>query len=638
MKNNLAGQNPYLPLWEHLPDGSPRVFEDPDNPGKFRIYIIGSHDLRMDSYCGADIRMWSAPAEDLTAWRDHGPIFTYQDPNTGLWDVMYAPDMAEVTHRDGTKWYYLYPHSRGPGREPMVARSKRPDGPFETVNVDENGRVFPGSVLGFDPAICVEQITDPSDPDYEIGFRAYAYWGFRQAFAGQLDQNNMYALRPGTEAVKYFIPSSERYGELRDPEGTQYPHVFQDEDLIGFNYFEAFDITKVGNKYVLVFSGYSGPDYGLGSTNSSLRYAYGDTPLGPWRSGGVLVDSRAVVPSADGQTLIASGTAHNTHGGLANIGDMWYVFYHRAARGFGYARQAMVDPMHVEWDEKPVSEGGQVRICAFDPFADGKKWTAKAANGNEYKGAQVTSEGLNIFGLPPYNYYSAGIASYFSHPYTLQNAWDIWENHQPITNVAGGHIIGFKHFGFGGLNAPSAGLPAFAGTAPGNNSEINLWLTPLTAQEFAINIFLGEPSHGKKIGRVTIPANSPSETTKVCTNVNEAIDNLDQKHAIFLVVEGSEAPLFDLIGLGFSSDKIKTERPVAPTVTISANGQPITLPQHPTRSTHANGIVDYSIYEISAPANAKITATASCPSVKIEIANEYVKFDYNGAVKTYRIV
>ena len=24
--------NPYLPLWEHLPDGEPRVFEDPDRP------------------------------------------------------------------------------------------------------------------------------------------------------------------------------------------------------------------------------------------------------------------------------------------------------------------------------------------------------------------------------------------------------------------------------------------------------------------------------------------------------------------------------------------------------------------------------------------------------------------------------
>ena len=40
----VNAQNPYLPLWEHLPDGEPRVFEDPDNPGKYRAYIIGSHD------------------------------------------------------------------------------------------------------------------------------------------------------------------------------------------------------------------------------------------------------------------------------------------------------------------------------------------------------------------------------------------------------------------------------------------------------------------------------------------------------------------------------------------------------------------------------------------------------------------
>lgn len=46
-------QNPYLPLWEHVPDGEPRVFEDPDNPGKYRAYIIGSHDTSFKSYCGS---------------------------------------------------------------------------------------------------------------------------------------------------------------------------------------------------------------------------------------------------------------------------------------------------------------------------------------------------------------------------------------------------------------------------------------------------------------------------------------------------------------------------------------------------------------------------------------------------------
>ena len=95
--------NPYLPLWEHLPDGEPRVFEDPDQPGKYRVYIIGSHDVRFSSYCGADTRMWSAPVEDLSSWRDEGPIFTYQ--SAGQWDVMYAPDLVEVKRKDRIKEY-----------------------------------------------------------------------------------------------------------------------------------------------------------------------------------------------------------------------------------------------------------------------------------------------------------------------------------------------------------------------------------------------------------------------------------------------------------------------------------------------------------------------------------------------------
>ena len=47
----VNAQNPYLPLWEHLPDGEPRVFEDPDHPGKYRAYIIGSHDVTYTAYC-----------------------------------------------------------------------------------------------------------------------------------------------------------------------------------------------------------------------------------------------------------------------------------------------------------------------------------------------------------------------------------------------------------------------------------------------------------------------------------------------------------------------------------------------------------------------------------------------------------
>ena len=101
---SMNAQNPYLPLWEHLPDGEPRVFEDPDNPGKYRAYIIGSHDVTYTAYCGNDVRMWSAPVEDLSQWRDEGPIFShYVD---GRWDTMYAPDLVEVKDKTTGKKTY----------------------------------------------------------------------------------------------------------------------------------------------------------------------------------------------------------------------------------------------------------------------------------------------------------------------------------------------------------------------------------------------------------------------------------------------------------------------------------------------------------------------------------------------------
>lgn len=105
----------------------------------------------------------------------------------------------------------------------------------------------------------------------------------------------MYSVRPGTEVIPYFMPAGVRRGNNRGPKNISYPHIFPGEDLEAFNFFEASSIRKIGNKYVTIYSGHSGPDYGLGSSNSTLRYAYGDSPLGPWKSGGVLVDSRAPV-------------------------------------------------------------------------------------------------------------------------------------------------------------------------------------------------------------------------------------------------------------------------------------------------------------------------------------------------------
>lgn len=618
-------KNPYLPLWEHIPDGEARVFDDPDHSGKKRLYIIGSHDNRRDSYCGPDIHIWSAPTEDLTDWRDEGAVFSYQAPNNGLWDIMFAPDLVEVKYRDGSKEYFLYPHSRGPGREALVCKGPTPVGPFEPCNLAENGvDLLLGSFIGFDPSVYVEQIDDPADPDYEIGFRAYVYYGFQKSHAAQLDQKTMWSVRPGTEIIEYFVPSSHSYGNLRDPEGMEYPHVLEKADYTEFNYFEAKSVRKVGNKYLLMFSGYSGPDYGLESTNSSLRYGYGDSPLGPWKAGGVLVDSRGPVVSKDGSKLETGNDHHNTHGGLEEVDGQWYCFYHRPPRGYGFARQAMVAPVKIDWDETPVAEGGKVTVRAYDPYAENQIWTAKV-DGFEYTGAQVTSEGFNAYGLDPYMYYSAGIAAYMSRTEVLADHYDIWDDHMPLTGIQNGDRIGFLHFDLRNIQPSTA---------------LNLWLTPYT--DATINLFLDD----ELIGSLEVAKNPTLKLSKFKVDVAAKLENRNKKYGLYLEFEGKEGPLLDLIGLGFSGENNEIVRPESPKVSIQVDGKDVELPELPTASTIENGLIGYDVYDatITLPADTTTipTITAIGPDATITqlespFGTATATFTYQGVTKTYRI-
>ena len=511
----VMAQNPYLPLWEHLPDGEPRVFEDPDHPGKFRAYIIGSHDVTYTAYCGPDIRMWSAPVEDLSQWRD--------------------PDLVEtVDKQTGKKTYWLYPHSRGWQRVPMVCKGDRPNGPFTPVNLTEDGtKCLPGSLIDFDPSVFIETITNKKDKDFDKGYRAYVFYGFQHSTACELDQNTMFSKREGTELIDPFIPASSFDGRLLDKPGSEYKALYKGQNPLDFNFFEASSIRQVGNKYVMVFSGYSGKEYGLGNTNSALRYAYGDSPLGPWRAGGVLVDSRGVVLNEDGSKLITTNAAHNTHGSLQEINGQWYVFYHRPPRGFGNARQAMVAPVKITWDKKPVAKGGVVKITAYDPYTDG----------NEYTGAEVTSEGFQIFGLQPYNYYSAGYACFMYGPNSnnwMQDNHDVWNNSMDLAGIQNGSIIGFKYFGFGGLAQDTKGVKAFEGVKKGDDVKLNINLTTSGKGAFKIHVLLDNPWKGEEVAVVVVPANFTANKALTISHSVPALEGLTGKHAIYLVVEGPE--------------------------------------------------------------------------------------------------
>ena len=55
--------NPYLPLWEYVPDGEPRIWGD-------RLYVYGSHDVAGSTqFCEGDYVVWSAPLDDLGSWK-----------------------------------------------------------------------------------------------------------------------------------------------------------------------------------------------------------------------------------------------------------------------------------------------------------------------------------------------------------------------------------------------------------------------------------------------------------------------------------------------------------------------------------------------------------------------------------------
>ena len=664
-----SAQNPYLPLWEHLPDGEPRVFEDPDQPGKLRAYIIGSHDTNYSAYCGNDIRMWSAPVEDLSQWRDEGPIFSWYV--NGQWDTMYAPDLVETVDRaTGKKTYWLYPHSRGWGRTPMVCRGDRPNGPFTPVNLTEDGaRCLPGSLIDFDPSVFIENITDKKDKDYQKGYRAYVFYGFQHSTAVELDQNTMYSKREGTAPIDPFIPASSADGRLLDKAGSEYKALYEGQNPLDFNFFEASSIRQVGNKYVMVFSGYSGKEYGLGNTNSALRYAFGDSPLGPWRSGGVLVDSRGIVLNEDGSKLITTNAGHNTHGSLQEINGQWYVFYHRPPRGFGNARQAVVAPVKITWDKKPVAKGGVVKITGYDPFVKGNEWKAAAADGNTYTGAEVTSEGFQIFGLPPYAYYSAGIACFMYGPNAgqyMQDNHDVWNNSMDLAGIQNGGIVGFKYFGFGGLAKDTKGCKAFDGTKAGDKTTIGLNLTPGGKGAFKIHIKLDNPWSGQEIGVIDVAADTERKEWMYYAAV-PAVEGLTGKHAIYLVAEGPEIKqpeqpqgrpqwgrrpqepqrpqgLFDLHGISFTKGADHVA-PLVPQITITVDGKNVSIPATPVYSRNQNGLMDCSTYQCYAPLNGgthQLNATSNVSGVDIKVStiNEgraTVKATYKGKTKTFLI-
>lgn len=490
--------NPYLPLWEYIPDAEPYVFEDPDNPGKYRLYVYGSHDTLKTAYCGTDLVVWSAPIEDLSDWRCDGVIF--ESVVNGTADVLYAPDVALV-EENGKKTYYLYPNNQSWGRTTMVCKSDRPDGPFEVVNWKEGSTTETEGVLGFDPAVFV-------DDDGSV----YGYWGFVESWWGKLDEDNMSSLKEG-ETSKRNIPSYDQMTAF-DYDPTQF-NIVQDENVGKWGFFEASSIRKVGNKYVFIYSRNGLPEEPTGKNYSQLAYGYSDSPEGPWKWGGIIVDAMGeIIPNENGgyDRTFAGG---NTHGSICEINGQWYVFYHRNLHT--YARQAMVEPITVEWDEESVADGGEVRISM----------------------AEVTSNGFFIEGLNPYVKHSAGIVSYLTGGASITPAYSEDTTTLPVVNIRNGVIAGIKYFNFD-LDAPTDGSKSLEVELKplGIDAQIDVYLRPASAVNTPVEykdskvVSVGEGS--KKLGTIELSADMPMESTTFSISAKE-IDKLDGQWGLFFV-------------------------------------------------------------------------------------------------------
>lgn len=489
--------NPYLPLWEHIPDGEPYVFEDPDQPGKYRVYIYGSHDSMITEYCGRELVVWSASVDSLTQWRYDGEIFSVNKNADGhpfrpdsLADVLYAPDVTLVTSPDGEKTYFLYPNNQAGGRGGMVCKSKRPDGPFEVCNWSKSNPNETDGVLRFDPAVFVDD-----------DGRVYGYWGFERSYAAELDPTTMATVKPGTQVVEDMVSGRNQPGQFR--------------------FFEASSIRKVKDKYIFIYSRFTEDgEFGLPTSNYTLAYAYGDQPMGPFTYGGTIIDARARDVDEQGNVIATATVDGNTHGSICEINGQWYVFYHRQTGTDEYARQAMVAPIEVRVEE---GAGGKVEISE----------------------GEYTSEGFSLDGLNPLERHSAGIACWYTGPKPAVHEWPnntfygsyvavsygpdknmekpyaLPGNSNPVVNNTDGSIVGYKYFNFTATQ--------------GKQLQLLLNLVP-AGIDGTITVMADSPwpsRGGTLLGELRLTADMPQTKTELAVALPQ-LSTFSGKHAIFL--------------------------------------------------------------------------------------------------------
>jgi hypothetical protein len=406
------GFNPFLPSWEYIPDGEPKVFNG-------RVYLYGSHDkFNGYVYCMNDYVCWSADENDLSGWHYEGIIYLKTDDplNKNGSMNLYAPD---VTQGQDGKFYLYYVLDKMD--IVSVAVCDTPAGKYEFLGYVKysDGTMLgrrEGDVPQFDPGVLTE------------GEKTYLYSGQCSGKVKTVEDNRTHSIAVvlGKDMLTVQEGPSPIIPGVCASEGTGFE---------GHEFFEASSIRKINDAYYFIYSSFA---------MNELCYATSKNPLKDFKYGGVIVSNADIGIDTYKPSKKQMYHGNNNHGSIAQIAGKWYVFYHRHTNGNEFSRQACLEPIK-------INEDGS--ICQVE-------MTSCGPNGGhlEGRGEYPAYIACNIFSVNNEEDKTLPSKPYLPNrtpemPFITQDGKDGEQETGFITNILDNCGVGFKYFDCKGVTA-----------------------------------------------------------------------------------------------------------------------------------------------------------------------------------------
>ena len=342
-------ENPIIQTY-YSPDPAPVVFGDTvcvytgnDEGGHF----FTMHGWRVS--CTTDMVNWTDMGELILSNESFGG----NAKKNGDW-------AAQVVRRNGKYYYYVTVESTRGGRAINVAVADKPEGPFKDAR---NGQHLAGPNWDYiDPTVWI-------DDDGQ----AWLYWGNPKLYYCPLKENMI-------ECASDIKVTD--MGSGFSPGGSSV-------------YTEGPWIHKRDKKYYMIYASHGVPE--------KISYSTSDSPTGPWKWGGIIMDQ-------------GNNTAFTNHSGLIDFKGRSFFFYHnqKNVNGGGYSRSTAVEEFTWNADGtiptiKSTDNGVVKPIKNLDPFerveAETKSWVGGIAvdkprdpeGGNYTIIKHVAKQGDNVY-------------------------------------------------------------------------------------------------------------------------------------------------------------------------------------------------------------------------------------------------